>query len=244
MERDAELPRLTVGPHEYIVDTEWGELRAVSDRTKTIDLFKMDQEQANFSFWYNPIAMKLERTPAIGLPNHYVRVSFELRKVDPAFFKRVQTETNEAQKIILSGRSVYDKPGSIHESALEESGKNGPSLLPMVNIYGTEFFLDTRLKELRQVDNPINSISFKHLYEDEFHHILLFDPATKSAFNGNYMQARQSETAKLIVLPPMDLWIRDGIKRHEEKILRDLKTRSDVDRVTSSSRRHRKRIGL
>jgi hypothetical protein len=215
-----ELPRMMVGPHEYVVDLYQGELRAVKDPSKTIDVFKMEREDKKvdpaYWFWYNAKEMKMERGhDHVSKDWHFVR--FAAFDADPDFFKRIGEESRAQEKIIRSGESHYEKPYDQRETLIEE---RKPRLLPMVNIYGTEFFLDMRLKELRQVDDHTNRIGYNQLSIDEFHHIILFDTRTKNAFNGTYEQARQTDEVKQLILAPLDLLIRDGVKRHEQYLLK------------------------
>lgn len=233
-----QLPRMMVGPHEYVVDLYQGELRSVSDPKKTIDVFKMEKEHGEYWFWYNPKEMKLEKGDHhVSKDWNYVR--FVPFNADPNFFKRIGEESREQEKIIRNDQSYYSKPYDQRESVKED---RMPRLLPMVNVYGTEFFLDMRLKELRQVDDPTNRIDYKQLSIDEFHHVIFFDTATRNAFKGTYEQARQTDSVKQIILPPLDLMIRDGVKRHEEM----LKKTGEFEKndLESNSRAKKKGMGI
>lgn len=233
-----QLPRTMVGPHEYIVDLYQGELRSVSDPKKTIDVFKMEKEHGEYWFWYNSKDMKLERgNDHVSKGWHYVR--FVPFNADPDFFKRIGEESREQEKIIRSDQSYYSKPYDHRESLKED---RMPRLLPVVNVYGTEFFLDMRLKELRQVDDPTNRIDYRQLSIDEFHHVIFFDTRTKNAFDGTYEQARQTDSVKQIILPPLDLMIRDGVKRHEA-MLKKTGEFANND-VGSNSRSKKKGMGI
>ncbi len=213
-----QLPRTMIGPHEYIVDLYNGELRAVKDPTRTIDVFKMERENTRdnpaYWFWYNAKEMKLERDNQ-NASKDWTYVRFVPFNADPDFFKRIGEESREQEKIIRSGESHYEKPYDQREFLKED---RMPRLLPMVKIYDTEFFLDMRLKELRQVNDPTNRIDYRQLSIDEFHHVIFFDTKTKNAFNGTYEQARKTDSVKQIILQPLDLMIRDGVKRHEAKL--------------------------
>lgn len=52
--------------------------------------------------------------------------------------------------------------------------------LPKVNFAGTDFFLDLRLNEFRQVDNFMNSISIDELTEDGDTYALVYDTKIKN----------------------------------------------------------------
>lgn len=207
-----------IGPHEYEVDLYQGELRAVKDRSKTIDVFKMEREDQRedpgYWFWYDASEMKLKRGDHhVSKDWHYVR--FVPFNADPDFFKRIGEESREQERIIRAGESCSDKPYDQRETLKED---RMPRLLPMVNVYGTEFFLDMRLNELRQVDDPTNRIDYQQLGIDEFHHVIFYDTRTKNAFTGTYQQARLTDSVKQVILPPLDLMIREGIRRHEAKL--------------------------
>lgn len=227
-----------VGRHEYEVDMPAGELRFVKDKSKTLELFKMETEGDKLSFWYNHETQHISEEPSPKDQQNIQRVSFPFMALDPSFHTRIEAETKEAEELINSGKSIHLNPGGIH--APVESDSNGPKLLPMINLYGTDFFLDLRLKELRQTDNPTNAIAYKHLSPHEFHFMLWYNTSTKNAFTGTLEQAKQRSDVKALVLPPLDLMIRDGVKRHEEKLAlhsRKVESRTDME----SSKRKRKR---
>jgi len=229
---------MMVGPHEYVVDLYQGELRSVSDPKKTIDVFKMEKEHGEYWFWYNSKEMKMERGDHhVSKDWSYVR--FVPFNADPDFFKRIGEESREQEKIIRADQSYYSKPYDQRESVKED---RMPRLLPMINVYGTEFFLDMRLKELRQVDDPTNRIDYRQLSIDEFHHVIFFDTRTRNAFNGTYEQARQTDSVKQIILPPLDLMIRDGVKRHEAMLKKTGEFAKNE--IESNSRSRKKGMGI
>ena len=254
----APLPRIMIGRHEYEVDMYAGELRSVKDKSKALELFKMDVEGDRLAFWFNYSTMmdlifpdvegdrlafwfNTETQALAGKPQDkdqpvIQRFSFPVHSLDPDFFKQIKAEAREAEKMIREGKSVYHHPGGIiHAPVQQDTGK--PGLLPLVSLYGTDFYLDLRLQELRQVDNPHNTIACKHLHPDEFHFMLWYDTTAKNAFTGTLEQARQRHDVKALVLPPLDLMVRDGVRRHEEKI-RPNNTKQDT---LISSRRKRGR---
>lgn len=74
--------------------------------------------------------------------------------------------------------------------------------LPKVDLGGTEFFVDLRLNEFRQVTNPYNSISFDELMENEEGYVLCFDPSKKTAFHGDREElAFRKGELKLLQIP-------------------------------------------
>ena len=76
--------------------------------------------------------------------------------------------------------------------------------LPKVEIGGTEFFIDLRLEEFRQVSNPFNTIPFMELMENEEGYTLCYDPIGRTAFRGDIkeFEERKSEL-KLLQLPKL-----------------------------------------
>ncbi len=209
---------MIVGRHEYEVDMPAGELRFVKDKSKALEFFKMDVESDRLAFWYNHETQKIVAEPSPKDQQNIQHVSFPIESLDPGFSKKIALETEEAESLIRAGKSVYSDPDGIH--AWKPVEGNQPRLLPMINLYGTDFFLDLRLKEFREVDNPNNKIQWNALGDDEFHFMLWYNTTTKNAFTGTLEQARQRDDVKALVLPPLDLMIRDGVKRHEDEINR------------------------
>lgn len=79
--------------------------------------------------------------------------------------------------------------------------------LPKIDFNGTLFYIDLRLDEFRQVDNPYNRIDFDELYETPHGFKMHFDPVTKSAFRGSegeFMSRDDIELVKLATLEEMD----------------------------------------
>ena len=237
MER--ELPRYMIRTDEFEVDMRAGELRLVKDPSKTLAFFKMDIKDGNLNFLYDHVTQKMV------LPGYKIspdgnqlieKIVLPTAALDPKFRKEVEQEAKEAEQLIRSGKSIYNKPGGIHEWSGINDGKAG--LLPMVNLYGTEFFLDLRMKELRQVDNHANAIPFKALEPEEFHFTLFYNTSSRNAFNGSFMQAIVRDDVKALLLPPLDKMIRDGIKRHEEM---NLSARKNSTPTISIEKRTRKK---
>jgi hypothetical protein len=214
-----QLPRYKIGIDEFEVDMRAGEMRLLEDPRKTLAFFKMDGKGDKFNFLYDNVTQKMV------LPGYKInpdgnqlieKIVLPVLALDPKFRKEVEQEAREAEQLIHAGKSIYNRPGGIHEWTGINDGKAGP--LPMVNLYGTDFFLDLRMKELRQVDNHANTIPFKALQPEEFHFTLLYDATSKNAFNGSIVQAIVRDDVKALLLPPLDKMIRDGIERHERKI--------------------------
>lgn len=56
-------------------------------------------------------------------------------------------------------QSTYQQP----EPKTENTEQSGPRQLPIVELMGKQFFFDEKLQEIRDMENPANSISFKDL---------------------------------------------------------------------------------
>ena len=213
-----QLPRYKIGIDQFEVDMRAGEMRLIEDPRKTLAFFKMDVKDDKFEFRYDHVTQKMV------LPGYKInpdgnqlieKIALTVKALDPNFHKEVEQEAREAEQLIRAGKSVYNQSGGIHEWRVNE-GKAG--LLPMVNLYGTDFFLDLRMKELLQAANPANAIPFKALQPDEFHFTLFYDVTSKNAFHGSIMQAIVRDDVKALLLPPLDKMIHEGIERHERKI--------------------------
>lgn len=217
------LPRIMVGRHEYEVDMRAGELRSVKDKSKTLEFFKMDPEGDNFTFWYNHETQKIVANPSPEDRQQIQRISLPLESLDLEFMKKIASETMETEALIRSGKSRYSDLESDREGihAATPTTDDQPRLLPMINLYGTEFFMDLRLKELREVDNANNKIPWRALEQEEFHFLLMYNTTTKNVFTGTLEQAKQRDDVKELLLPPLDIMIREGVERHSEMIDRE-----------------------
>jgi hypothetical protein len=76
--------------------------------------------------------------------------------------------------------------------------------LPTVTLGGTDFIIDLRLEEFRQVTNPFNTISFDELVENEAGYVLCFDTVKKTPFHGDSEEfAVRDAELKVLQLPPL-----------------------------------------
>ena len=76
--------------------------------------------------------------------------------------------------------------------------------LPTVSLGGTEFIVDLRLEEFRQVTNPFNSISFDELVENKDGYVLCFDSVKKTIFHGDREEfVLRGAELKQLQLPPL-----------------------------------------
>lgn len=76
--------------------------------------------------------------------------------------------------------------------------------LPKISIGGTEFYLDLRLWEFRDVDDFMNRINIDDLFDTETGFVLCFDPITKNLFQGTEEEYQQlKDSLKIIELPSL-----------------------------------------
>jgi hypothetical protein len=79
-----------------------------------------------------------------------------------------------------------------------------PRGLPKIDVGGTMFYIDLRLDEFRQVDNPFNRIHLDELYETINGYALCFDPQTKNVFNGSEGEFGNRKDLVKVDLPPLE----------------------------------------
>ncbi|MES2329985.1 MAG: hypothetical protein V4539_10305 [Bacteroidota bacterium] len=76
--------------------------------------------------------------------------------------------------------------------------------LPKIDIGGTQFYLDLRLWEMRDVDDFMNKICIDDLFETENGFKLCFDPKTKNLFQGTEEEYHAlKDSLKIIELPSL-----------------------------------------
>lgn len=79
--------------------------------------------------------------------------------------------------------------------------------LPVVEISGTKFVVDTRLYELRQVTNPFNTISFHDLAKNDKGFVLIYDMQILNLFLGSeedFIDRKDLQTIQLPTIQEMD----------------------------------------
>ena len=86
-----------------------------------------------------------------------------------------------------------------------------PRQLPTIKIHDTEFHVDIRLMEFRQVSNSDNVISFKNVQDNIDHTAVLYDPKTKNAFQGTWQEMSARKDVVLVKLPCIIDLDRDGL---------------------------------
>lgn len=212
------LPLVHVGKHLYRVDFRNGELREDENKGNTIPFYKMDRNAEGFSFFYDEKTKKL----VSGKIHDHSSTTAELVKLpiavklDPAFFEQLTNEELTVMGLIRNSKSIYSVPGRTH-SPMEIKGP-GPRLLPIVNVYGTDFFLDLRLQEFRQCENAFNRIPLSALQPEEFHFTLWYDSTAKNEFKGTESELGKREDVKYLVLQPLDIMVSKGIELHKTRL--------------------------
>lgn len=91
--------------------------------------------------------------------------------------------------------------------------------IPTVDIGGASFYVDSRLQEFRQVDNPFNTIGFEECQQNEKGIELRFDLDKKTLFHGSQEEMRDRRgQVKLIQLAP--IWKLDplGFIQHRSNL--------------------------
>ena len=76
--------------------------------------------------------------------------------------------------------------------------------LPTIDIAGTDFFVDLRRMELREVANPANKITFYDFRDNGDHLLLLYDTETRNAYLGPGRKLTETGKVKIIRLQPLD----------------------------------------
>jgi hypothetical protein len=76
--------------------------------------------------------------------------------------------------------------------------------LPTIDIAGTDFFVDLRRMELREVANSANKITFYDFRDNGDHLLLLYDTETRNAFRGPASKIPETGKIQIIRLQPLD----------------------------------------
>jgi hypothetical protein len=76
--------------------------------------------------------------------------------------------------------------------------------LPITDIAGTDFFVDLRRMELREVANPVNKITFYDFRDNGDHLELLYDTETRNTYRGPGRKLEETDKVKIIRLQPLD----------------------------------------
>ena len=76
--------------------------------------------------------------------------------------------------------------------------------LPIIDIAGTDFLVDLRRMELREVANPSNKITFYDFQDNGDHLLLQYDTATRNAYRGLEGKLPEPGKVQIIRLQPLD----------------------------------------
>jgi hypothetical protein len=235
------LPTTKIGQHDYEVDFRNNEFRQVDKPSNTIPMWSINLVKDEFVFLYDNAAAKVvatESSPSVE------RVVLDYQKLDPLWFKTIRREQREAKKLMDKEESLYDRHGGIHAWAPLPNNPKGR--LPVVNLYGTDFFLDLRLAEFRAVEDHTKRISWDHVDDSDLNIQIWYDATAKSGFNGTYQQALDHGNVKWITLPPLDQLVREGIARHDDLVKAAAQSQQAPNKImkpdtTRMNSRHRKK---
>ncbi|WP_431217153.1 hypothetical protein ACQ86N_22990 [Puia sp. P3] len=76
--------------------------------------------------------------------------------------------------------------------------------LPIIDIAGTDFLVDLRRMEFREVANPANKITFYDFRDNGDHLVLLYDTETRNAYGGPGKKLAETGKVRIIRLQPLD----------------------------------------
>lgn len=119
----------------------------------------------------------------------------------------------------------------------------GKRQLPIVKIHDTDFYVDLKGLEFRQVDNPNNAISFRDVQDNGDHTSVMYDPKTKNAFQGTWHEMSEREDVKLLRLPAMINLDREALIGQLNQLSWDahLKRQQGKDQIESQEEPKQKR---
>jgi len=75
--------------------------------------------------------------------------------------------------------------------------------LPTIDIVGTDFLVDLRRMELREVANPANKITFYDFRDNGDHLLLLYDTETRNAYSGPVRSLTETRKIRIVRLQPL-----------------------------------------
>jgi hypothetical protein len=85
-----------------------------------------------------------------------------------------------------------------------ETIKRKASLLPVIDLAGTEFFVDVHEREFRQADAPDNRIAMAKIIEDDIQiNSFTFDLRTKNVYAGILQPDGIPDYVTLVIIPPL-----------------------------------------
>ncbi len=75
--------------------------------------------------------------------------------------------------------------------------------LPKVRIFDTDFLIDRKNHEFRQVDNVDNRIPFRHTIDNDNHISLIYEKKSKNVYTGNWWNVTHDDDIHMVNLPPL-----------------------------------------
>jgi hypothetical protein len=81
----------------------------------------------------------------------------------------------------------------------------------MVKIHDTDFYVDLKRLEFRQVNDPKNAISFRNVQDNGDHTAVVYDPKTRNAFQGTWEELMTRKDVGVIRLPALINLDREGL---------------------------------
>ncbi len=194
MER--KLPTVTIHDTEFIIDLSKYELREVANPDNKIPLDKTwvtadattiryDKQTKNVYHGNWPDFLQASNTDLVVLPP-----LIELDRIG-----LLQSATT---------RELYDFAEQLNNKYPTAPPNGGPRVLPSITFEGMTFYIDGRLHEFRNKDNPAHRILFRETFPvDGDKTGFVFDPTTKNAFSGTREQFHQRNDLSLVVMPPL-----------------------------------------
>lgn len=123
--------------------------------------------------------------------------------------KELDIDPNKIDYLRLSSESFLQITEALRQEAYKKTNNDmgkqeqGEPLrkLPILMIHDTEFYVDMAKLEFRQVDNPVNTISFRDVQDNGDHTAVMYDLQTKNAFKGTRGEMTAREDIILVKLP-------------------------------------------
>jgi len=116
--------------------------------------------------------------------------------------------------------------------------------LPIINMAGTDFYVDTRLFEFREVADPSNIISMHEIRESPEGDVtgFVFDRRSKNVYTEMVDPEHIPEYVQLVIIPPLTELDPVGLAR-KYGLADDAFTKTAQPKQDSSIRRKRNRKG-
>lgn len=98
--------------------------------------------------------------------------------------------------------------------------------LPILTIEGADFVVDVVHQELRELDNPLNTISFLEMKDNGTHYSLNYDPTEKN-LPGLFKQSIVVDIPQMVQLDP------EGMAAHHGISVEEVKSKTDFDIIVN-----------